>query len=652
MPNYSRRLKPAKIIVESSISENESTIPAPWDWVGRGNWCWGIASSPIRSRFHLEYLKKKELTPVITPFLAHVETRSRFYKDNNKEVPATAESLASYFETFGNNFIWEGFTEEDSSGVGFSRSFLENPPCSHEEAKRRFEQFLREGLAEINRYAPEIHKWGRCGYASSVHIYAKLGLDAILLERTNDDIDDIQTGIAFTRGAGKQYNCSWGIDFSLWWGVFYGCVQDLSTSYHRRNWLISYFSGADYLAIEGGDLLCYRDGKLSQMGVDFENFSKWIQKIPRGIPLVPVAVILPSDHGWISPPYWETQQFAWNYARLKRKPGERGIDGFFSTIFPGSNFAMDPFPFGNYEENDPPASPFALSCITPRYAPLPQNVFYSKSYIPFGKYKDRIEANEFLKNNKIDISPYRPMGVSRWGDIFDVFTEKVDGEILKNYRVLIVLGPLIINEEIKQKLIDYIYSGGTVVCSAGAIGPDDHDWTGVQMLPELHTGYRWRWGKDNWNNEAFRFIPSNVDSDSEVVAWANKNAPLIVYTHIGKGKLYLVLSPWFESGSAILMGAVVKLLDTLFSPLIPFKVCGPPCEWLVTEDEEYQTVLVVNHADFLWEGFIEYKDNFLGEKEVIELINGNRYPIDKDNKISFIIPPFEANVFQFSKRQS
>ncbi len=649
MSAISDKTKIAKIIVESSVLENENSIPALWDWVCKGNWCWGVASSPIRSRTHLEYLKNKGLKPIITPFLAHPETRSRFYMDNNRDVPTVEEALREYINVFGNDFIWEGFTEEDSSGVGFSRNFLLNPSRSHDEAKNMFENFLKEGMIEIQKYVPHIRKWGRCGYASSTHHYAKLGLDTILLERTNDDIEDIQTGVAFTRGAAKQYNCEWGIDFSLWWGVFAGCIQDLPTSYHRRNWLISYFSGADYLAIEGGDLLCYRDGTLSRLGKDFEEFSKWIQKISRGTPVIPIAVILPSNHGWITPPYWETQQYAWNYARLRRNPGERGVDGFFTTVFPGSNFAMDPFPFGSYKEDDPPASPFALSCITPRYAPLPQNVFYAKSYIPFGKFKSRKEANTFLKEHNMDIAPYRPMGVSRWGDIFDVFTDEVSVDTIKQYKVIILLGPLVLTEELEQKLVEYIRDGGTVVCSAGVIEPDDYNWTGVQMLPELHVGYRWRWTQGDWVNEAFRFVPANVDSDSEVIAWANQNAPLMVYTRLGKGNLYVSLAPWFESGSNILMGAVVQLLENLFSSLLPFSIFGSPCEWLFTEGDDFQTVVIVNHADFPWEGSIEYKNSRFVGKEVIELIRGNQYIIQEGKLKNILLPPFEVGVFRFLK---
>ncbi len=131
-----KKLSPAKIIVECPSNENETGVPAPWDWAGKDNWCWGIASPPIRNIAHFEYLKNKNLMPILTAFLAHPETRARYYQDNNKPVPRTEEVVSKYLENLGNNFVWEGFTEEDSSGVGFSQRFLTNPPRSHEEIRQ------------------------------------------------------------------------------------------------------------------------------------------------------------------------------------------------------------------------------------------------------------------------------------------------------------------------------------------------------------------------------------------------------------------------------------------------------------------------------------------------------------------------------------
>jgi len=639
----------AKIIVDCPSFQGGNEISGLWRWICEGNWAWGLASPPGKGRSHLNYLKQKEITPIITSFLAHPESRQRFFEDNNMSLIRPEDALAPYFDIFGNKFIWEGFTEEDSSGVGFSRCLLQNQPSSHKEAEERFEQFLREGLSEVCKYAPNIHKWGRCGYASSTHTYAKLGLDCVLLERANDDVDDLQTGIAFLRGAGKQYGCSWGVDFSLWWGVFYGCVQNLPCSYHRRNWLISYFSGADYMSFEGGDLLCSPEGKLSVMGSEFEAFSKWISKNKRGVAYTPVAVILPSSHGWITPPYWETQSFAWNYARLRREPGEKGIDGFFGMCFPGSQFAMDPYPLGCYEENDPPSSPFALSCITPRYAPSPKNIFYSKSYIPFGKFRNRKGANRFLNENRIEPAPYRPMGVSRWGDIFDVFTDEVNVDVLNEYKVVVVLGPLIIYEEFRKKLLSYVNSGGILIHSAGTVGPDDYDWLGIQILPELHVGYRWQWEQTGWINEAFRYVPSNVDSQSHVLAWANKGSPLVVCSHFGKGQIYTCLVPWFESPMFCLAGVAVKLFDFIFNSLIPISIEGPPCEWLVTSEEDSQTIILVNHADFEWEGSIRFVNPDYDGKEVFELFSGTRFVNRKDTNIKIRVPSYDVGVFRCYK---
>ena len=46
-----------------------------------------------------------------------------------------------------------------------------------------------------------MRRWGRAGFGASAHVMAELGLEMILLERANEDIEDLQTGIAFMRGA-------------------------------------------------------------------------------------------------------------------------------------------------------------------------------------------------------------------------------------------------------------------------------------------------------------------------------------------------------------------------------------------------------------------------------------------------------------------
>ena len=197
--------------------------------------------------------------------------------------------------------------------------------------------FPEDYIGDVNARLTLYKRLGQCGH--------------------NDDVDDLQTAIAFARGASKQYGCKWGIDLSLWWGVIHGCVQNLEPSFHRRNLFISYFSGTQAYRIEGGGLsLNPGTTTPNKLGEAFDKFFTFASQTHPGQIETPVAIVLPEDNGWITPPYWRTNNEAWNYARIPYRPGDRGIDGFFGAAFPGSVYAMDPFPAGCYGQDNPPAS--------------------------------------------------------------------------------------------------------------------------------------------------------------------------------------------------------------------------------------------------------------------------------------------------------
>jgi hypothetical protein len=94
-----------------------------------------------------------------------------------------------------------------------------------------------------------------------------------------------------------------------------------------------------------------------------------------GDPVVPVVLLVPKDHGYVSRPYWQTQQQSFGYSRLEPRQGDAGIAGFFAAVFPGASFAQDAFPFGAYSNDNPSASPWALSDQT-----LPVSTYILSSF--------------------------------------------------------------------------------------------------------------------------------------------------------------------------------------------------------------------------------------------------------------------------------
>ena len=75
--------------------------------------------------------------------------------------------------------------------------------------------------------------------------------DLVQVELTNDDVGSLAPALAFLRGAASQFGIRWGIDLSEWWGVIYGCVNDLPSSLHARAMALAYVAGASLVAVEG-----------------------------------------------------------------------------------------------------------------------------------------------------------------------------------------------------------------------------------------------------------------------------------------------------------------------------------------------------------------------------------------------------------------
>src|SRR5882672_8775136 len=76
--------------------------------------------------------------------------------------------------------------------------------------------------------------------------------------------------IAFTRGAARQYDKPWLMDFSSWyapsifdedprrtWGENSGPTHGHSLSLHLRTYIVSYMAGANVVVAEGGALNCF-----------------------------------------------------------------------------------------------------------------------------------------------------------------------------------------------------------------------------------------------------------------------------------------------------------------------------------------------------------------------------------------------------------
>ena len=636
-----------KIVLDLQLTEANRPV---LEWFRQEGWLHAV-ELPANRGSAVANSVRADGWEVILTLHAHPDTLSRQCYEKGLSIPDVPALISEHLagsSCGSESQVWIIFLEEDSAGVALPQQVLREKPKTHIEAKRMLDNRLNQGIAEMRKHGAS-RFWGVCGFASSTHSFAASGLDCIIIERANDDVDDLQTGVAFCRGAARQLGCQWGIDLSLWWGPIYGCVADLPTSFHKRHLYVSYFSGADAMRLEGGDMFVdLSSGKPTAIGDETARFAAFCKTHDRGEPDVPVAVMLPCDHGWTTPAYWKQPGEAWNYARIPYRPGERGIDGFFQAAFPGSEYASDPFPFGSYTNDVPPASPFSLSCVTPKYAPSSEDVFSASPPVPFSQFSDRIEAGESLRQSGQDPSIYRPMGNSRWGDIFDVVTTDVSPSVLSSYRLLIIVGPVACDSSLKEKLAGYVTAGGRLLIAAGVASPGDEDLVGMKIEPELRTGRAWQWEGEAPVAESFRYVhsPRNCDSVT-ILAKTCGGDPLVTRKIHGAGCVYYGALPWLESGGAPLSRLALRLLDQAIGSVQPVSVQGLPVEWLSASGPGNRTVVIANNGSEYWSGRLSIRDSNRRVRSCQELLSERPLDIERTHDgiiVGLDIAPFDLGI--------
>ena len=584
-------------------------------------------------------------------------------------------------------FMWWSLTEDDSSGVGFPFEQLAVPPSTHSDAYSQFDNYLQRAQILSEAIMPNTPLIAQVGFAEQAHAHFARGATLALIERANDDIGDLSTAFAFARGASRQYGGAFGIDLSWWWGVLYSGVNRLPSAYHRRHAFLSLYAGASVVNIEGGDGLCDSSGKPLALGEEMQAFGEYVRKqgISGGVlptkdgskPLTPVLLVLPKDHGYSTRPYWLTRNEAYGYARLSPRIGDRAIGGFFSFVFSGAGFSQDPWALGGFSSNDPPASMWALSALTAPYAPRLSDVVQSAPYIPFGSFPNRTAAATAFAESSVDPSPWRPMPDTRFGGIFDVavtglglasgtlfaspnniygsssrsnrqnrqkrhsfqsdgsasgesdVTPPLPLESDSGYHIVVLLGPINMTNELKTQLLDFAQNGGRVVVSAGVVGPNDGDLTGLtetMMLPELRVGRAWRLNTSPpspQQREAFRFVPVSflngnpplnvsvlATTSTSYAACGNAPCPLAIEFAVGSGKITTVLIPWFEGGDRDGLSLLSEtIFGQAFTAVAPLQVewddsLGFPVDFLASSSKASgtYTAIVSNNDETRWQG--------------------------------------------------
>ncbi len=430
---------------------------------------------------------------------------------------------------------------------------------------------VKYGLSAVTDFSP-----------NAFYAY-EMGVDLCLLERAIDELGDLSTGIAFLRGAARQYGRSWGIDLSSWrssngMATHYSNQNVLqggwSASYLLRHYYAAFLSGASVIQNEAAT---YRnaDGRSNPLGDATQEFADFaLRRHPDvGSPAVSAAFLIDHNSGFDPKHGVYNQANAVWYQDIPYSSGDFMIDNVFRLAYPN-----------HWLHGLTPGAPFADGSGVP----------------------DQNKFRTFLASGG-DPRPYEPMPSTRWGDNLDVISTEVRYSVLSQYKVIVLLGDVQLSPSLRDSLRAWVLQGGVLLMNADQMTPADEDLAGVSLKTSSSRSAmssRWLPNGVSQSEASYRYTPAQATT-AEVLAVNEFSDPLLTRHRLGPGEVLLSTPSYMQSISRDqILVVCTQLLDSLMARYSAASVTGPPAEYIVNQAPGKIIVAIINNSGSDWTGNI------------------------------------------------
>ena len=482
------------------------------------------------------------------------------------------------------NHLWNLMIEWDQSGGAWVPNGRPRyDALTRLQAHARFAEYYLRQSPPLDAYLRQPSTTRACrlaavtDYSPNVFDAYEFGVDVGLLERGVDELGDVATGIAFMRGAGRQYDRPWGIDLSTWRTAADSATRfdgggrqtgGWSPSYLRRHMYAAYMAGAHILQIE--PTLYYGRGgsTLNPFGLAVKEFADFaLRRHPDvGTPAVPMALMLDAHSGFDTRHGRHNQQTAVWYRDIAYSSGDFMTDNFFQLAYPDHS-----------RHGTMPGAPFST---------------------PVG-YQQFLAAGG-------DPRPYEPMPSTRWGDTFDVVLNTAPASALRRYKVIVLVGDVVIDARLRRDLQAWVRDGGTLVVNVRQATSADEALLGVRLGGADVSGTSSRWLSDGtaYAEPPFRYRRV-APGAARVLATAGDGAPLITSNPVGAGRVILTTPDYLQTTARDRLLAVgVRLLDDLTRQQAPAFVSGPGAQYMFSTAPGRLITTIINNSGVAWNGTI------------------------------------------------
>ncbi len=441
------------------------------------------------------------------------------------------------------------------------------------------------------------------------HVSFEWGCGLVWLER-NVYLTNNQVGIAFLRGAARQYGGLLGLDFSSWgdptrmtchFGSDGKRRGGMSENLLLREWVHAFYAGANSLLAESSAACAWMDDgqgglKLSPYGVNCKKFGEFslLRHPQRGTPHIPMALMLEHDHGWEP-----RDRIIWG-GTVPYSDADEMIDNFTALAWPGHDrgFYQDEW----VRPGCSPQFPFSTTNIQDARAAL---------------------------NRGVDTRPLEKgmLVGSTWGDAFDFVLENCPLDVLAKYPIVLLLGGIRLTSALKEKLDAYVRGGGTVVANSEQTDTEHDAWFGVACDRErLYMDYNYTvsWSGKQYDLGRARHRDLKIVSPDTVgvaTCYGKADKPVITERKLGKGKLYFSAFPFMQHKTRSEFSPVCKdFVDFLIRPTLRVDVQGEkPVGYQTNLLDDGVIVTLINSTPEHWRGSIIALDSRLEPARAMEL---------------------------------
>lgn len=491
--------------------------------------------------------------------------------------------------------------------------------------------YLRKSGIKLN----EANIMINCSMMFSIHYFYEWGHRMVWLEGAG--VSEYQVGIAFVRGASKQFNGLWGIDSAQYHPngdspTYYDAEgrqrNGFTPSLMLRNWMTTFLSGGNFLHEQTSGLTHWiynekSDFRLSPCGDCAAKFADFALRrhSNRGQPYVPCALMLNYYHGYDhARGIYGDSPFVWN-GKIPFTNEDANIDNFLDMFFPNHNAG-------------------AGWC---------DKVFNLE--VP---WKSMQEQLEMLKNG-VDMRPYEEHRLvnSPFGDSLDVILDNADSETLDRYKIIFLGGEQELSEEQGNRLLSYVDRGGTLVTSIKQIPGTVISALGINVNESKWDYDITRCLADNEEFGDMRYAYSIAEIQNARILGVNHlDVPLIWEVSRGKGKIVLTAIPYSQDFSGTeLMPLYKHIFSKYIDDVIIVKTNPASLQTIMTKGEDFYIIAAINNYRTPWQGSLTIKKpvNFNGKVKAEDIWNEEGVSVNEDNGqfvINTSIDPFEFKVIK------